>query len=147
MNCEETRSLLAAWLDGELAQNTGRNVEAHVAACHECGAIAASYRNIVQTFQAADEAAQSEESVAEQTNATLWRDIQSQIQAEANAALRQEMEQMRQMLTTLQREVGELRRQVNHPAQSPRQREASRFDILMPGTPSLNPSTNLRSLL
>ncbi len=147
MNCEETRSLLAAWLDGELAQNTGDNVEAHVANCHECGTIAASYRNILQTFQATDAAALLEAPVAEQNAASLWQDIQLQIQAEDSAVLRQEMAQMWQMLTALQREVSELRRQVNSPAKSPRQREISRFDILMPGTPPLNTSTNLRSLL
>lgn len=147
MNCEEIRSLLTAWLDGELAQNTGREVGAHVAACNECGTIAASYRDMQQTFHTANEAAQSEEFAAAQNDASLWHDIQLQIQAETSAALRQEMEQIRQMLTALQREVGELRQQVNRPAKSPYQREISRFDILMPGTPPLNSSTNLRSLL
>lgn len=142
MNCEEMRPLLAAWLDGELAWEASREVAAHVAGCGECGRIVNSYRDMQQMFHT-EEAAQREILEATQNDTTLWQNVQLQIQAEESAALRQELEQMRQMIHALQREVRELRRQ----AATPPQQKISRFDALMPGTPPLSQSTNLRSLL
>ncbi len=147
MSCEEMRPLLAAWLDGELARETSREVEAHVAGCGECGRVVNSYRDMQQMFHT-EEAAQREILEREilegaQNDTTLWQNVQLQIQAEESAALRQELEQMRQMVHALQREVRDLRRQA---AMSPQQK-SSRFDALMPGTQPLSQSTNLRSLL
>ena len=37
MNCEEMRAKLDAYIDGELTQDEMRAVEAHAAACEDCG--------------------------------------------------------------------------------------------------------------
>ena len=45
MNCTEFSNLLDAWLDGALAPEEAQRMEAHAAACPECGALAALRRD------------------------------------------------------------------------------------------------------
>jgi hypothetical protein len=51
MTCDETRDSLSAYLDGALASEERRDVEAHLAACAECARELASLRQTVALLQ------------------------------------------------------------------------------------------------
>ncbi|MBR0694635.1 anti-sigma factor [Bradyrhizobium lablabi] len=54
MTCEEAEVLLHALIDGELDAGHAREVEAHIASCAHCAALARDYREISQAMGQAD---------------------------------------------------------------------------------------------
>ena len=50
MTCEEAEVLLHALIDGELDAGHAREVEAHLAACAKCAAMARDYREMKKTM-------------------------------------------------------------------------------------------------
>ncbi len=56
MNCIEIRRILKAWIDGEVEETTAERVEAHLAACEACRAVAADFRSFGRLLREAPEA-------------------------------------------------------------------------------------------
>jgi anti-sigma factor RsiW len=102
-NCDEIRPRLAAWIDGEVEIDDKAAMDAHVACCANCSAIAADF----QSIKAAAPPDLDVDSVG------LWNSIEDRLDGpEISSELLQELRAMRAEMQALRADVAELRREL-----------------------------------